>query len=1039
MPLTVAELKVVLDADTAAMDAALKAAPARAAAAAEEVGKRWQSAGASMTRVGAMLTAGITAPVVLAGRAALKAAGEFEQAMNVFAAGSHASAREMDQARKLAIALGNDMKLPGTSASDAARAMLELSQHGLKVRDVFAATRGVLQLSAAGHMSNAAAAKITASTLNAFRLEGSKAVQVADMLASAHLSSGSAMSKLGFAIRNGAAVFATAKIPLADFATSIAILARNGIEGQRAGTGLATALQKLLAPGAEGAKAIARLGIHLYDANKQMLPWPAILEQIRGKLAGLSLEQRNDEMKRLFGTGSSFSAAAVLLQAGAAGFDHMKAKMEQQGTAARLAEAQMKGYKGALDQFNSAIDTAYISLASRFLPAITQLINRGSELISRFAALPVSTQNTILSFVAAAAALGPLVIVTGQFVSAIGAILSAGPALGAALAALTGPVGLIAAGIAALGLAWATNFGNIRGVTMQIVAAVLPPLKSLWNELRQTAQVYLPILRQAFTAFVAWVEPYWRAAFTLIGAVVRGAVTLISGLLTAFLRAMRGDWHGAWEAVKATMRALVPALRQIFEAWLQWMRAWFAGTIGLALQFGHNLIEGLINGIRERIGAARSAIQGVGTAIVGTFKAALGISSPSRVFQKHGQEIAEGLILGLASRYTSVREATNQMIGYVMNATSQAQLRLREEAGRLRAEMRDLRAGSEYERFALRFEGAAPADIRRVFNEAQSVEAKRGKMETERAAARELREELESLNLAQLRLLATTEAERLALDKFKMPLADLSAEARRAVLEFVSLKNAMEEMGRVGRAGAIRQASDVIAATKSGVPEMDITSPGWKNKPGPNMGDRGLAKLPEDAAEAKARRIKETLRDAGEVFNSVLGRSIEALKERGIKGFFQSLTQGITQSIQSVLMELAKSAALRSLGIGGAGSGGGLGGLGALGGALGGALPWVAGGLALNSVLGNPLKKVGKILGFADGGRPPLGVPSLVGERGPELFVPDRPGTIVPAEQARGGNATVNNYFYGNIQHEADEKRLTNRITEGVQQTLRFV
>jgi hypothetical protein len=35
---------------------------------------------------------------------------------------------------------------------------------------------------------------------------------------------------------------------------------------------------------------------------------------------------------------------------------------------------------------------------------------------------------------------------------------------------------------------------------------------------------------------------------------------------------------------------------------------------------------------------------------------------------------------------------------------------------------------------------------------------------------------------------------------------------------------------------------------------------------------------------------------------------------------------------------------------------------------------------------------------FADGGRPPLGMASLVGERGPELFVPDSAGTIIPAD-----------------------------------------
>jgi tape measure domain-containing protein len=43
---------------------------------------------------------------------------------------------------------------------------------------------------------------------------------------------------------------------------------------------------------------------------------------------------------------------------------------------------------------------------------------------------------------------------------------------------------------------------------------------------------------------------------------------------------------------------------------------------------------------------------------------------------------------------------------------------------------------------------------------------------------------------------------------------------------------------------------------------------------------------------------------------------------------------------------------------------------------------------------------------FADGGRPPVGRPSIVGERGPELFVPGRSGTIVPNHELGGGGGT---------------------------------
>ena len=43
---------------------------------------------------------------------------------------------------------------------------------------------------------------------------------------------------------------------------------------------------------------------------------------------------------------------------------------------------------------------------------------------------------------------------------------------------------------------------------------------------------------------------------------------------------------------------------------------------------------------------------------------------------------------------------------------------------------------------------------------------------------------------------------------------------------------------------------------------------------------------------------------------------------------------------------------------------------------------------------------------FANGGRPPVGRPSLVGERGPELFVPNSAGTIIP-NHAMGGSTNI--------------------------------
>ena len=66
--------------------------------------------------------------------------------------------------------------------------------------------------------------------------------------------------------------------------------------------------------------------------------------------------------------------------------------------------------------------------------------------------------------------------------------------------------------------------------------------------------------------------------------------------------------------------------------------------------------------------------------------------------------------------------------------------------------------------------------------------------------------------------------------------------------------------------------------------------------------------------------------------------------------------------------------------------------------------------MALTGLFGGT--KFGSFLGFANGGRPPVGKPSIVGERGPEIFVPRSAGTIIPNNKIGGGgditNITVN-------------------------------
>jgi hypothetical protein len=94
----------------------------------------------------------------------------------------------------------------------------------------------------------------------------------------------------------------------------------------------------------------------------------------------------------------------------------------------------------------------------------------------------------------------------------------------------------------------------------------------------------------------------------------------------------------------------------------------------------------------------------------------------------------------------------------------------------------------------------------------------------------------------------------------------------------------------------------------------------------------------------------------------------------------------------------------------------------------------------------NPLRLLSQIYGgaggspaqgggtaaFADGGIPPVGQPSVVGERGPELFVPQQPGTVIPNHMlgalAQSGQQAPEAAPFQVAMEKAEQERYRRRI-----------
>lgn len=147
-----------------------------------------------------------------------------------------------------------------------------------------------------------------------------------------------------------------------------------------------------------------------------------------------------------------------------------------------------------------------------------------------------------------------------------------------------------------------------------------------------------------------------------------------------------------------------------------------------------------------------------------------------------------------------------------------------------------------------------------------------------------------------------------------------------------------------------------------------------------------------------AEEINEKIASASDTLASDMARSLAQGKSvlGDFKNFFNRILDDILQAVieKNITQPLVNQ--LSGL-MGGMGGGGGLGGM--LGGLFGG-----GGGFSFGSIFSG----IGSFFGFANGGYPPIGQPSVVGENGPEVIVPGRSSTVMPIDAGGGGGTVVN-------------------------------
>ena len=553
------------------------------------------------TKIGIAAVAGLGAAAAGGLAVSINAAANFQQALSQVAAVSGATKTELDGLHDTALRIGKDTAF---SATEAANAMEELAAQGVSATDIMGgAADATVALAAAGGTDLVTAATAASSAMNIWHLSTSNLTDVVNRLTGAANVSSFGVEDMTLAMAAGGIAASTFKISMEDTTTALAALAKGGFQsGSDAGTSFKAMLTALAAPAGSGAKAIEALGINVRDANGNMLPMAGIIDELHAKLDGLSQEDRDAAMARIFGTDGMRAAGALMQITG----DQFKEMSDQMGAtdAAGVAAVRMDNFKGSLEQLKGSLEVIEIQIGEKFLPVLTRMADwAATNLPTAFDYFETEIEPKIKAFATEAAQ------DIGKFVDTVGPYIQR------------------------FGQEAKEQFGRFQDYYQS-------DLKPAFDNIVKGVEYVVQKFKDNWDTIGPVVER--------LGAIVSDVVEILGNQLQIVIDLLSGDWKGAWENTKQLLKGVVEMWKDTVMLGVEGLRA----AVAVITDIGRDIIDGLGAGFSAAWPNVLHAFFSAWDNVVA------GIGNAGDWLVDIGWDIIRGLVRGITDAANSILQGT---------------------------------------------------------------------------------------------------------------------------------------------------------------------------------------------------------------------------------------------------------------------------------------------------------------------------------------------------------------------------------------------
>ena len=533
--------------------------------------------GQTVKQVGQTMTMYLTLPVVGFGALALRSATKFQSSMNMVGAVTKATGKQFQMLTALARKLGATTQF---SASEAAEGMKFLGMAGMKTEEILGALPKTLELAASAQLGLGDSANIVTNIMAGYGAKVEELGHVNDVLVNAFTGANVDLLQLGESFKMVGPIARSAGLSMETTASIIGQLGSAGIQGTMAGTGLKRMLLELQSPSTKAAKMMKKLGLNvteIKDGRPVLKDMIDIIEQF--EKAGVT----GAEAAEMLGNFGGPIMTALLAQ-GTEGLRKFRDTLSESGTAAAVAEAQMKGLPGAFKLLASAWESLQLSIIdSGFGKMIENIVRNLAAFFQALSEINPALLGIITALAGIAAAIGPVLIGIGLLATGM-----------ATLTAVSWPiVGLVAAIVAAI----------VGGVVLVVLA------------LRYLSK-HLEDIKAFFVDLYHFIDGTFLGSFIRLAGWVTGIVPMFR-MLIAVGKAMPAVWGvvvGVFQAIASSVVELIQNIAAL-GALLQSKLPKFAQK---ALGFDEDFArksgtiqrgQAFVSGITQRAGSPRSGTQ----------------------------------------------------------------------------------------------------------------------------------------------------------------------------------------------------------------------------------------------------------------------------------------------------------------------------------------------------------------------------------------------------------------------------------------------